>query len=180
MLARLRQGPCAVGELGEALGVSQLLVSHHLKILRQAGLVRARRKGRHAIYEVTTDPVVELAVAMKSSETSHHRRSTRTVMTSTEHRTHAEHDHAHGHGCGHVAVPHDNHVDYAHDGHLHVAHDGHWDECEPAGHSAHPDHEHDHTHGEGCGHVAVPHGDHVDYAHDGHRHAAHDGHWDEH
>ena len=30
---------------------------------------------------------------------------------------------------------------------------------------------HDHTHGEGCGHVAVPHGEHVDYLHDGHRHA---------
>lgn len=38
--------------------------------------------------------------------------------------------------------------------------------------------EHTHVHGEGCGHVATPHGDHVDYLHDGHRHAAHDGHWD--
>lgn len=38
----------------------------------------------------------------------------------------------------------------------------------------------DHTHGDGCGHVAVPHGDHVDYIHDGCRHAAHDGHYDEH
>lgn len=38
--------------------------------------------------------------------------------------------------------------------------------------------EYTHVHGEGCGHVAIPHGDHVDYLHDGHRHAAHDGHWD--
>nr|WP_240522131.1 hypothetical protein [Amycolatopsis vastitatis] len=35
-------------------------------------------------------------------------------------------------------------------------------------------------HGEGCGHVAVPHGDHVDYVHDGHRHAGRDDHYDEH
>lgn len=43
-----------------------------------------------------------------------------------------------------------------------------------------PHDDHDRQHGPGCGHVAVPHGDHVDYIHDGHRHAAHDGHWDEH
>ena len=40
--------------------------------------------------------------------------------------------------------------------------------------------EHPHAHGEGCGHVAVEHGDHTDYVHDGHRHAAHGDHWDEH
>lgn len=39
---------------------------------------------------------------------------------------------------------------------------------------------HPHEHGLGCGHEAVPHGDHVDYLHDGHRHAAHEGHYDEH
>ncbi|MDX3659597.1 hypothetical protein PV646_20035 [Streptomyces sp. ID05-26A] len=39
--------------------------------------------------------------------------------------------------------------------------------------------DHGHAHGYGCGHVAVPHGDHVDYVHDGHRHAVHDGHYDE-
>ena len=40
--------------------------------------------------------------------------------------------------------------------------------------------EHPHEHGPGCGHEAVPHGDHVDYLHDGHRHAAHGAHYDEH
>ncbi len=40
--------------------------------------------------------------------------------------------------------------------------------------------EHEHEHGPGCGHPALPHGDHVDYLHDGHRHAAHEGHYDEH
>ena len=39
---------------------------------------------------------------------------------------------------------------------------------------------HPHEHGPGCGHDAVPHGDHVDYLHDGHRHAPHQGHYDEH
>lgn len=39
---------------------------------------------------------------------------------------------------------------------------------------------HEHEHGPGCGHEAVPHGDHVDYLHDGHRHYPHGGHYDEH
>ncbi len=39
---------------------------------------------------------------------------------------------------------------------------------------------HPHEHGPGCGHPAIPHGDHVDYLHGAHRHAAHHGHYDEH
>lgn len=38
---------------------------------------------------------------------------------------------------------------------------------------------HEHVHGEGCGHVAVAHGDHTDYLHEGHAHRPHDDHWDE-
>ena len=44
----------------------------------------------------------------------------------------------------------------------------------------HLDAEHPHQHGPGCGHPAVPHGDHVDYLHDGHRHAVHGAHYDDH
>lgn len=46
--------------------------------------------------------------------------STRTV--------HEAHEHTHGAGCGHVAVPHDDHVGYIHDGHRYAAHDSHWNE----------------------------------------------------
>lgn len=38
----------------------------------------------------------------------------------------------------------------------------------------------EHTHGEGCGHEAVPHGDHIDYVHGTHHHALHGDHYDEH
>ena len=44
-------------------------------------------------------------------------------------------------------------------------------------HTIHTDHEH--VHGEGCGHVAIPHGDHTDYLHDGHLHHKHEDHYDE-
>jgi hypothetical protein len=106
------------------------------------------------------------------------------------HETHSDHDHVHGAGCGHVAIRHGDHVDYLHDGHLHREHDGHIDECALEVGSANPAactpvhacgaHDKGHVHTAGCGHQAVPHGDHVDYLVDGHLHHAHDGHCDDH
>jgi zinc transport system permease protein len=40
--------------------------------------------------------------------------------------------------------------------------------------------EHAHLHRQGCGHIAVQHGDHTDFIHEGHRHALHADHYDEH
>ncbi|MBY0506754.1 MAG: hypothetical protein K2X03_22735 [Bryobacteraceae bacterium] len=104
--------------------------------------------------------------------------------------THAQHDHQHGEGCGHVAISHGDHVDYLHDGHLHQAHQGHYDECaieisdvNPAACTpAHACASHDarHIHGPGCGHPAIPHGDHVDYLVNGHLHHPHGDHCDHH
>jgi hypothetical protein len=37
-----------------------------------------------------------------------------------------------------------------------------------------------HIHGPGCGHEAVPHGDHVDYLVNGRLHHPHEGHCDDH
>jgi DNA-binding transcriptional ArsR family regulator len=43
---------CNVGEIVESLGgdVSQPTVSHHLGVLREAGLVQSRREGRQIFY----------------------------------------------------------------------------------------------------------------------------------
>ncbi|MEQ5838628.1 hypothetical protein N0A02_04145 [Paraburkholderia acidicola] len=41
-------------------------------------------------------------------------------------------------------------------------------------------HDPKHIHGPGCGHEAVPHGDHVDYLVDGHLHHPHGNHCDDH
>ncbi len=108
----------------------------------------------------------------------------------SKHDTHTSHDHVHGAGCGHTAIRHEGHVDYLHDGHLHHAHEGHFDEhaiavssenpggCTP-GHAC-TSHDATHTHGAGCGHEAVPHGDHVDYLVGGHLHHPCAGHCDDH
>jgi len=42
-----------VHELVDALDVPQPLVSQHLRVLRGAGLVQKRRRGREAVYELT-------------------------------------------------------------------------------------------------------------------------------
>ena len=39
-----------VGEIASRLGLSQSLVSHHLRLLRAARLVRAERRGRQVFY----------------------------------------------------------------------------------------------------------------------------------
>lgn len=101
--------------------------------------------------------------------------------------THNEHNHKHGAGCGHKAVQHGDHVDYLHDDHLHHVHGDHIDEhcLSDDGSGCTPEHAcsgHDsaHKHGSGCGHQAVPHGDHVDYIVDGHLHHPCGSHCDDH
>ena len=42
-----------VHELVDAIGVSQPLVSQHLRVLRGARLVRTRRRGREMVYELS-------------------------------------------------------------------------------------------------------------------------------
>jgi DNA-binding transcriptional ArsR family regulator len=46
-----------VGDLVEAMRVSQPAVSKHLKILRDAGLVEARTDAQRRIYRVRTEPL---------------------------------------------------------------------------------------------------------------------------
>jgi DNA-binding transcriptional ArsR family regulator len=49
---RLRGGPVAVGRIAEELPVSRPAVSQHLRVLREAGLVRERRDGVRRLYSV--------------------------------------------------------------------------------------------------------------------------------
>lgn len=50
VVERLLGGPLHVGEINETLGVEQTLLSHHLKVLRDAGLVTAERDGKQVLY----------------------------------------------------------------------------------------------------------------------------------
>ena len=48
----------SVGDIVEAVGVSQPTVSHHLAILRAAGLVTIRSEGKHTYYSLNQRRVV--------------------------------------------------------------------------------------------------------------------------
>lgn len=48
----LRSGPQSVGELAEKLPVSRPAVSQHLRVLKEAGLVRDERLGTRRLYRV--------------------------------------------------------------------------------------------------------------------------------
>ncbi len=52
ILEILVQGEFCVSELVDRLAVDQPKVSHHLAILRSAGVIRSRRDGRHINYSV--------------------------------------------------------------------------------------------------------------------------------
>jgi DNA-binding transcriptional ArsR family regulator len=52
ILCELLVSPRSVTELWTALRLPQPTVSHHLRLLRDAGLVRRRRTGRTAIYKL--------------------------------------------------------------------------------------------------------------------------------
>src|SRR5215217_1270168 len=60
ILDLLRERPRPVGELVDALGLSQPGVSKHLRVLRDARLVRVRRDAQRRFYEVHAEPLSEI------------------------------------------------------------------------------------------------------------------------
>ena len=55
-----------VGELAQQTGVSQPAASQHLKVLRDAGLVRGRVDGRRRLYQVDLQGLQRLRVELDS------------------------------------------------------------------------------------------------------------------
>ncbi|GAB90320.1 ArsR/SmtB family transcription factor [Gordonia rhizosphera] len=60
ILTRLRQEPCSVNELAEAVGMEQPAVSHQLRLLRALGLVVGTRNGRSVVYSLYDSHVAAL------------------------------------------------------------------------------------------------------------------------
>lgn len=60
VLDLLLQGECSVGELVRRLGLTQPQTSKHLKVLREAGLVRVEQVAQRRIYTVDPAPMTEL------------------------------------------------------------------------------------------------------------------------
>src|SRR5438128_11651320 len=60
ILDLLRERERAVGDLVAALGLSQPGVSKHLRVLREAGLVKTRVDGQRRVYRLRPEPLREI------------------------------------------------------------------------------------------------------------------------
>lgn len=55
LLHRLTAGPAHVGKLAELVGAPVVNVSHHLGVMRQAGILEDTRAGRRKVYALRDD-----------------------------------------------------------------------------------------------------------------------------
>ena len=56
--------PQSVGDIAGRVGLSQSLVSHHLRLLRAARVLRADRRGRHVFYSAVDDHIKRVVTDM--------------------------------------------------------------------------------------------------------------------
>jgi ArsR family transcriptional regulator len=63
LVSREEHGLCAC-DIERAVGLSQAAVSHHMDLLRRAGLVEAQKRGRWVFYRRNEAAVVGLAEAV--------------------------------------------------------------------------------------------------------------------
>lgn len=52
IIERLSHSPCSVAELAQDMPISRPAVSQHLKVLREAGIVRDEPQGRQRVYRI--------------------------------------------------------------------------------------------------------------------------------
>ena len=60
ILEKLRDGPCCVCKIIPYVGGEQSNVSHHLAILRRAGIIHSEKRGIEVWYAVTDPRVFEI------------------------------------------------------------------------------------------------------------------------
>lgn len=61
VLLMLRDEPLTAGQIADRFPISRPAVSRHLRVLREAGLVRDTADGRRRVYTLVTAPLDELA-----------------------------------------------------------------------------------------------------------------------
>ena len=60
ILSVLTERAVNVGTLAGLVGISESAISHHLRSLRQLGLVQTRREGKEIFYQVQDDHLIAL------------------------------------------------------------------------------------------------------------------------
>lgn len=60
ILELLKKGPLSAGEIGEYFEMTGATLSHHLSILKKAGLVDDSKKGTFVYYEINTSVMEDI------------------------------------------------------------------------------------------------------------------------
>jgi len=64
VLKLLRSGSLSAGEIAERFHLSKPTLSHHFRVLRAAGLVRAERRGTSIVYTLQSNVLEDLAAEL--------------------------------------------------------------------------------------------------------------------
>ncbi len=68
ILKHLRERDLTAGEIADLFDISKPSISHHLEILRHAGLVSSEKQGQFITYSINTtvlDDILEWIIALK-------------------------------------------------------------------------------------------------------------------
>jgi ArsR family transcriptional regulator, arsenate/arsenite/antimonite-responsive transcriptional repressor len=61
ILRQLRKGSKTAGEIAAAFDLTKPTLSHHFRVLRAAGLVRAEKRGTNVVYALQTGVLEDIA-----------------------------------------------------------------------------------------------------------------------
>ena len=73
ILSLLTRGSMTAGEIGQRFEMTGATISHHLSVLRQAGLISDEKKGKYIYYELNTsmiDEIMRWAISLKEDAKS--------------------------------------------------------------------------------------------------------------
>jgi len=60
ILSLLSSGSMTAGEIGERFSMTGATISHHLSVLKQAGLVSDEKQGKYVLYELNMSMIDEI------------------------------------------------------------------------------------------------------------------------
>lgn len=82
ILRRLRGGSLAAGVIAESFHLSKPTLSHHFRVLREAGLVRAERQGTSIVYTLQSNVLEDLAAEiLELADRAQRRRRAKGALT---------------------------------------------------------------------------------------------------
>jgi ArsR family transcriptional regulator len=78
ILKMLRKGSKTAGQIADAFHLTKPTLSHHFRVLRSAGLIRAERRGTTIVYTLQTNVLEDLATELLELAGPGQRRRTET------------------------------------------------------------------------------------------------------